>query len=75
MLLAGLEYGDEALLAHLFGDCDLIGWLTSAPESVTPVPSLPEEGSSSPATSPKGKKKSAGGCAWVASADERCALQ
>jgi hypothetical protein len=41
MLLASLEYGDDALLGHLFTDCALIGWLTSAPEQVAPLPSLP----------------------------------
>ncbi len=38
MLLASLEYGDDALLGHLFSDCELIGWLTSAPEEVVPTP-------------------------------------
>lgn len=38
MLLASLEYGDDALLGHLFSNCELIGWLTSAPEEVVPTP-------------------------------------
>ena len=38
MVVTGLERGSERLVRHLFAAGDLIGWLTRAPEQVTPPP-------------------------------------
>lgn len=38
MVVTGLERGSERLVHHLFAAGDLIGWLTRAPEQVTPPP-------------------------------------
>lgn len=31
-----LEAGSEAIVGHLFGDCDLLGWLLNAPAQCQP---------------------------------------
>ena len=36
MVVSALESGSDEFLAHLFYDGQLISWLTSAPETITP---------------------------------------
>ncbi len=36
MMVSALESGSYEFLAHLFQEGQLIGWLTSAPETITP---------------------------------------
>ena len=31
-----LETGSDAIVEHLFGDCDLLGWLLNAPAQFEP---------------------------------------
>ncbi|KAK9834883.1 hypothetical protein WJX81_006337 [Elliptochloris bilobata] len=38
MVVSALESGSDEFLAHLFQEGQLIGWLTSAPSTVTPTP-------------------------------------
>ena len=38
LLAAALEAGSDALVGHLLRECDLPGWLASAPLWVTPLP-------------------------------------
>ena len=38
LLAAALEAGSDALVGHLLAECDLPGWLASAPLWVTPLP-------------------------------------
>ncbi|KAK9832575.1 hypothetical protein WJX81_000047 [Elliptochloris bilobata] len=38
LLAAALEAGSDALVGHLLGECNLPGWLASAPVFVTPLP-------------------------------------
>jgi hypothetical protein len=33
-----LEAGSDAIVGHLFGDCDLLGWLLNAPAHCEPEP-------------------------------------
>ena len=37
MVMAALESGPDALLKHMFTDCNLIAWLVEAPRSVVPT--------------------------------------
>jgi len=37
MVVSALEGGSDEFLAHLFREGQLIGWLTSAPETVMPA--------------------------------------
>lgn len=36
ILACTLDAGSPGIVGHLFGDCDLLGWLLDAPAQVTP---------------------------------------
>lgn len=38
MVVSALESGSDEFLAHLFHEGQLIGWLTSAPDTITATP-------------------------------------
>lgn len=51
LLAAALEAGSDALVGHLLRECDLPGWLASAPLWVTPLPREGDPRCGSPAYS------------------------
>jgi hypothetical protein len=38
LLLAVLRHASPVMVAHMFGDCQLVGWLLGLPQEVTPIP-------------------------------------
>lgn len=38
LLLAVLRRASPVMVAHMFGDCQLVGWLLGLPQEVTPIP-------------------------------------